>query len=70
MIDFLKILAWNCNSIKNEKKFLLESFCNDNKVDIICLQETCLKPFHSSQPKFKNYNCLRYYRLDSQKGVS
>ena len=35
---------------------------------IICLQETCLKPFHGSQPKFKNYNCLRYDRLDSQNG--
>ena len=63
----LWILQWNCNGIvahQNElKKHIAE---NRNKYDIICLQETHLKP----DKKFSvaGYNVVRRDRVDGSKG--
>jgi len=63
----LWILQWNCNGIvahQNElKKHIAE---NRNKYDIICLQETHLKP--DKKISVAGYNVVRRDRVDGSKG--
>jgi exonuclease III len=62
----LKILHWNANSIRNKITELFE-FLNENGTDVVCLNETFLKPEIKlkSNPKFTIY---RFDRLENEKG--
>ena len=54
MLESLKILTWNCNSLKPHRKSLIEDFAFCENVDIISLNEA-----RQSMPKvLKNYHMV------------
>lgn len=61
----IKILQWNANSLPAHKEELLNEL-KDSKPDVICIQETFLKP--NRQFSLENYNCERRDRLSLEKG--
>lgn len=62
----LKILSWNSQSVRNEKKDLVVEFCHKNCIDVLCLQETWLKPYINMS--FQGYNILRKDRIETGRG--
>jgi exonuclease III len=52
----LTVLAWNCNGIK-QKIHKLRAFIEEQKLDLILLQETHLRP--SEKLKIRDYNVFR-----------
>ena len=63
--SFLKIVAWNANSIGNKLQELRE-FLPRFRVDVALISETHLKPSHRSN--IANYKCYRNDRLTGRGG--
>ena len=62
MMMMMKILQFNCTSVRNKYKNL-EQYLHSNKVSVGCLSETFLMP--NDYIKFKNYEILRSDRSHS-----
>ena len=62
----LEILSWNAQSIGKEKKVIILDHCQENSIDIICIQETWLQPH--MRMNFRNYNVIRKDRTNGTKG--
>jgi len=63
----ISVLQWNCNGIIKHQNELRNHVCrNSNKYDIICLQETSLKP--DKKFNIPGYIAVRRDRVDGDKG--
>jgi exonuclease III len=62
----IKLCHWNANSISG-KIIEFYEFLNDNKIDVACLNETCLKP-HMNLRKHPDFKIIRFDRTDRPKG--
>jgi len=63
----ISVLQWNCNGIIKHQNELRNHLCrNSNKYDIICLQETFLKP--DKKFNIPGYTAVRRDRVDGDKG--
>lgn len=65
MDRILKIIFWNCRSIRN-KSIELFNFLTDNNIDICLLSETWLKC--GEKLTHRNYYCVRNDRKGSTGG--
>ena len=64
--DYLRILQWNANGL-NAKADELEVKLRELDIDICLIQETKLRPKHA-EPRFDEYQMLRYDRLTTKVG--
>lgn len=64
--SYLKVLAWNANSI-NFKMLELQKFNDTENFDIICISETKVADKHSI--KLPSYDCYRLNRTSQWGGV-
>ena len=60
------ILHWNARGIRAHTEELKKYIIENGSPDVICLQETFLKPTHAFT--FNGYSIERKDRLDSEKG--
>ena len=63
-LNDLKLLYWNCRSLKNKLDLLNHS----NEYDIIIIVETWLKP--KDHFNLKNFNIVRYDRCSTGGGLA
>lgn len=61
----LRLASWNCNSI-HRKQHELHNFITNNDIDIMCLQETWLKP--NNRLNFPHYTIHRHDRVNRRSG--
>ena len=65
----LSILQWNCHGISSHKEEFKQHLASvDTKYDVICLQETLLKPSSKFDDRFMGYKTVRRDRLDRPGG--
>ena len=66
MLAKLQILQWNCVSLNSNQLTALIQCANDNRIGIICFQETNLHQF--KKIKVPGYKCCRKGRSTNRKG--
>jgi len=67
--SMLSVLQWNCHGISIHKEEFKQHLASSSiKYDIICLQETMLKPTSKFDDSFVGYKTVRRDRLDRSGG--
>jgi len=67
--SILSVLQWNCHGISIHKEEFKQHLASISiKYDIICLQETMLKPMSKFDDRFVGYKTVRRDRLDRPGG--
>ena len=62
----LRLFSWNACSVIKEKRDMILHYAVNEKVDVICIQETWLKPY--IEMGFHGYNIIRHDRIAKDGG--